>query len=83
MSIEFFLLLCAAYLIGSISFAVVLSKLGKLPDPRSFGSGNPGASNTLTRFMRKHGLYSNQPAIPGQHSPQEKVRWSASNSPFA
>ncbi|MFT6431838.1 MAG: glycerol-3-phosphate acyltransferase PlsY [Halopseudomonas sp.] len=47
MSIEFFLLLCAAYLIGSISFAVVLSKQGKLPDPRSFGSGNPGASNML------------------------------------
>lgn len=47
MSIEFILLLCAAYLLGSISFAVVLSKLGKLPDPRSFGSGNPGASNML------------------------------------
>tara|TARA_R110001606_G_scaffold210002_7_gene357500 strand:+ start:89252 stop:89854 length:603 start_codon:yes stop_codon:yes gene_type:complete len=47
MSIELILLLCTSYLLGSISFAVVLSKLGKLPDPRSFGSGNPGASNML------------------------------------
>ncbi|MEH6669461.1 glycerol-3-phosphate 1-O-acyltransferase PlsY [Halopseudomonas sp.] len=47
MSIELILLLCTGYLLGSISFAVVFSKLGKLPDPRSFGSGNPGASNML------------------------------------
>jgi glycerol-3-phosphate acyltransferase PlsY len=37
----------AAYLIGSISFAVVVSKLFRLPDPRSYGSGNPGATNVL------------------------------------
>src|SRR5580704_5505977 len=36
-----------AYLIGSISFAVVVSKLFRLPDPRSYGSGNPGATNVL------------------------------------
>lgn len=47
MPIEYISLLCTAYLLGSISFAVVLSKLGNLPDPRSFGSGNPGASNML------------------------------------
>ncbi len=47
MSVEFLLLLCAAYLIGSISFAVLLSRLQHLPDPRSLGSGNPGASNML------------------------------------
>ncbi len=40
-------LLVAAYLIGSISFAVVASRLFKLPDPRSYGSGNPGATNVL------------------------------------
>lgn len=37
----------AAYCLGSISFAVVVSKLMRLPDPRSYGSGNPGATNVL------------------------------------
>jgi glycerol-3-phosphate acyltransferase PlsY len=37
----------AAYLIGSVSFAVVTSKLMGLPDPHSYGSGNPGATNVL------------------------------------
>lgn len=35
------------YLIGSISFAVVVSKLMSLEDPRKYGSGNPGATNVL------------------------------------
>jgi glycerol-3-phosphate acyltransferase PlsY len=37
----------AAYLIGSISFAIVVSRLLGLPDPRSYGSRNPGATNVL------------------------------------
>lgn len=37
----------AAYLIGSISFAIVVSRLRGLSDPRTFGSGNPGATNVL------------------------------------
>jgi len=37
----------AAYLLGSISFAIVLSRAMRLPDPRSYGSGNPGATNVL------------------------------------
>lgn len=37
----------AAYLIGSISFAVLMSKAFGLADPRSYGSGNPGATNVL------------------------------------
>ncbi|KAF3997674.1 glycerol-3-phosphate 1-O-acyltransferase PlsY [Glaciimonas immobilis] len=37
----------AAYLIGSISFAVVVSKLFGLGDPRTYGSKNPGATNVL------------------------------------
>ena len=37
----------AAYLLGSISFAIVVSRLFALPDPRSYGSGNPGATNVL------------------------------------
>jgi glycerol-3-phosphate acyltransferase PlsY len=36
-----------AYLVGSIPFAVIVSRLMGLPDPRSFGSGNPGATNVL------------------------------------
>ncbi|NBY62647.1 MAG: glycerol-3-phosphate acyltransferase, partial [Betaproteobacteria bacterium] len=31
-----------AYLLGSISFAVVVSKVMRLPDPHTYGSGNPG-----------------------------------------
>jgi len=37
----------AAYLIGSLSFAVIVSRLFGLPDPHSYGSGNPGATNVL------------------------------------
>lgn len=37
----------AAYLIGSVSFAVVTSRLFGLPDPHSYGSANPGATNVL------------------------------------
>ncbi len=36
-----------AYLLGSISFAVVVSRAMGLPDPRTFGSKNPGATNVL------------------------------------
>jgi glycerol-3-phosphate acyltransferase PlsY len=37
----------SAYLLGSISFAVLMSKAFGLADPRSYGSGNPGATNVL------------------------------------
>jgi acyl phosphate:glycerol-3-phosphate acyltransferase len=43
----------AAYLIGSISFAVVVSKAMNLSDPRSYGSGNPGATNVLRSGNKK------------------------------
>ena len=42
-----FLVTLGAYLMGSLSFAVVVSRVMKLPDPRSFGSKNPGATNML------------------------------------
>jgi acyl phosphate:glycerol-3-phosphate acyltransferase len=42
-----FFVIIAAYLIGSLSFAVIVSKLMGLPDPHSYGSGNPGATNVL------------------------------------
>jgi glycerol-3-phosphate acyltransferase PlsY len=41
------LIVVAAYLIGSVSFAVVVSKAYGLPDPHEYGSGNPGATNVL------------------------------------
>ena len=36
-----------AYLLGSVSFAILVSRLFGLPDPRTHGSGNPGATNML------------------------------------
>jgi len=41
------LAIVAAYLVGSLSFAVIISRLMGLRDPRSYGSGNPGATNVL------------------------------------
>jgi len=43
----------AAYLIGSISFAVVMSRVFGLSDPRTYGSGNPGATNVLRSGSKK------------------------------
>jgi len=42
----------AAYLIGSLSFAVIVSRMFALPDPHSYGSGNPGATNVLRTGKR-------------------------------
>ena len=42
-----------AYLIGSISFAVVMSRLFGLSDPRTYGSKNPGATNVLRSGNKK------------------------------
>lgn len=39
--------LVAAYLVGSLSFAVIVSRVMGLADPRSYGSKNPGATNVL------------------------------------
>lgn len=43
----FWQLTLLAYLIGSLSFAILLSRLAGAPDPRAGGSGNPGATNVL------------------------------------
>ena len=46
------LIAMAAYALGSVSFAVLVSKLMGLPDPRSYGSKNPGATNVLRSGSR-------------------------------
>ena len=43
----------SAYLIGSLSFAVIVSRAVGLPDPHSYGSGNPGATNVLRSGSKK------------------------------
>ena len=42
----------AAYCVGSLSFAVIVSRAMGLADPRSYGSGNPGATNVLRSGKR-------------------------------
>jgi acyl phosphate:glycerol-3-phosphate acyltransferase len=42
-----FVAIVAAYLVGSLSFAVIVSRVFGLADPRSYGSKNPGATNVL------------------------------------
>ncbi len=46
----------AAYLVGSMSFAVVVSRAMGLDDPRTYGSGNPGATNVLRSGNRSAAL---------------------------
>ena len=43
----------AAYLIGSLSFAVIVSNYYGMDDPRTYGSGNPGATNVLRSGKKK------------------------------
>jgi glycerol-3-phosphate acyltransferase PlsY len=49
-------IVAGAYLIGSISFAVVVSRAFGLPDPHAYGSKNPGATNVLRTGHRKAAL---------------------------
>lgn len=51
-----FLALLAAYLLGSVPFAMISSKVFGLADPRSYGSGNPGATNVLRSGNKKAAL---------------------------
>ncbi len=46
------LTLLAAYCVGSVSFAIAVSRLMQLPDPRTYGSRNPGATNVLRTGKR-------------------------------
>ena len=42
-----YLLIVASYFVGSLSSAIILCKIAGLPDPRTEGSGNPGATNVM------------------------------------
>lgn len=48
-----FILITTAYLVGSLSMAIIVCKLTGLPDPRTQGSGNPGATNVLRLGSKK------------------------------
>ena len=50
------LIVIGAYLVGSVSFAVVVSHAFGLPDPHEYGSRNPGATNVLRTGNRKAAL---------------------------
>ena len=50
------LIVIGAYLIGSVSFAVVVSRAFGLPDPHEYGSGNPGATNVLRTGNKRAAL---------------------------
>jgi glycerol-3-phosphate acyltransferase PlsY len=47
----------AAYLLGSVSFAVLSARIFRIADPRTYGSGNPGATNVLRAGNRKAALF--------------------------
>ena len=47
----------AAYLVGSVPFAMISARLFGLADPRSYGSGNPGATNVLRSGNKKAALF--------------------------
>ncbi|MBK6357693.1 MAG: glycerol-3-phosphate 1-O-acyltransferase PlsY [Betaproteobacteria bacterium] len=51
------LALIAAYLLGSVPFAMISSKIFGLADPRTYGSGNPGATNVLRSGNKKAALF--------------------------
>lgn len=56
MSFDFLLTILAAYLIGSLNFAILVSKTSHLPDPRTQGSNNPGATNMYRIAGKKTAL---------------------------
>ena len=51
------LAILAAYLLGSVPFAMISSKVFGLADPRTYGSGNPGATNVLRSGNKKAALF--------------------------
>lgn len=56
-TMEILIALVLAYLLGSVPFAVVVSRFYGLADPRHYGSGNPGATNVLRSGNKKAALF--------------------------
>jgi len=63
-------LVAGAYLLGSISSAIVVCRLMGLPDPRTQGSNNPGATNVLriggAKAKKAAGITLNKNTVPGE-----------------
>jgi acyl phosphate:glycerol-3-phosphate acyltransferase len=57
MIFPFFLSLITAYLIGSLSLGIILSRIAKLPDPRKIGSQSAGATNVLRTVGKKWAIF--------------------------
>ncbi len=55
--LNFIAAIVIAYLIGSVSFAVIVSKFSGLADPRTYGSKNPGATNVLRSGNKKAAVF--------------------------
>jgi acyl phosphate:glycerol-3-phosphate acyltransferase len=55
--LNFIAAIVIAYLIGSVSFAVIVSKFSGLADPRTYGSKNPGATNVLRSGNKKAAIF--------------------------
>lgn len=53
MNYQLYLILVVAYLFGSLSFAIIISKFMKMEDPRSYGSNNAGATNVMRSGNKK------------------------------
>lgn len=53
MNYQLLLMLIIAYLLGSLSFAIIVSKVMKIDDPRSYGSQNAGATNVMRSGNKK------------------------------
>ncbi len=65
----------AAYLIGSLSFAVIVSRAMGLSDPRTYGSGNPGATNVLRSGSKKAAVFTLLLDALKGYAPVAAVAW--------
>lgn len=57
MSYNFYYMLLVSYLLGSLSFAIIVSKLMRMDDPRSYGSQNAGATNVMRSGNKKAAIF--------------------------
>lgn len=73
------LLITAAYLLGSISFGILVCKAFGLPDPRTHGSGNPGATNVMRSGKKAAALLT----LLGDSGKGWLAVWVAQHSGFA